>query len=126
MLDGLLFEEGSVWLFLLVTVVMGGWAGWMAARGIAKGWRPYWHCVPALLLVAAAVRFIHFALFGGHAALGPLLRRGRAGGAADRLGGVSRDAHPPDDEPVPLALREDLAADMASARVLSLRRFGSP
>ncbi|MCJ2026206.1 MULTISPECIES: DUF6867 family protein [unclassified Methylobacterium] len=65
MLDGLLFEEGSVWLFLLVTVVMGGWAGWMAARGIAKGWRPYWHCVPALLLVAAAVRFIHFALFGG-------------------------------------------------------------
>ncbi len=63
--EGILYEEGSIWLFLLVTVAMGGWAGWMAARGIAKGWRPYWQCVPALLLVAAAVRFIHFALFGG-------------------------------------------------------------
>ena len=63
--EGVLYEEGSVWLFLLVTVVMGGWAGWMAARGIAKGWRPYWQCVPAFLLVAAAVRFIHCALFGG-------------------------------------------------------------
>jgi hypothetical protein len=63
--EALLYEEGSVWLFLLVTVAMGGWAGWMSARSIAKGWRPYWHCVPALLLVAAAVRFIHYALFGG-------------------------------------------------------------
>ena len=55
----------SAWLFLLVTVVMGGWAGWMAARGIARGWRPFWQCALALLLVAAAVRFIHYALFSG-------------------------------------------------------------
>lgn len=65
MFQGLLHEEESAWLFLLVTVVMGGWAGWMAARAIARGWRPFWQCVPALLAVAAAVRFIHFALFGG-------------------------------------------------------------
>lgn len=65
MLQGILYEEESAWLFLLVTVVMGGWAGWMAARAIARGWRPFWQCVGALLLVAAAVRFIHFALFSG-------------------------------------------------------------
>ncbi len=39
MLQGILYEEESAWLFLLVTVVMGGWAGWMAARAIARGWR---------------------------------------------------------------------------------------
>ena len=65
MLQGILYEEGSAWLFLLVTVLMGGWAAWMAARAIARGWRPFWHCALALLLVAGAVRFIHFALFDG-------------------------------------------------------------
>lgn len=63
--QGIFYEEDSVLLFLLVTVVMGGWAGWMAARAVARGWRPYRACIPALLGVAAAVRFIHFALFSG-------------------------------------------------------------
>lgn len=63
--QGILFEEDALGVFLLVTVAMGGWAGWMTARAIAKGWRPFWQCLPALLVVAAAVRFIHFALFGG-------------------------------------------------------------
>ncbi|MFE1597933.1 DUF6867 family protein [Methylobacterium sp. ID0610] len=64
-MQGILYEESTIWLFLLVTVVMGGWAAWMTARGIALGWRPYWQVVLALLLLGAAVRFIHFALFGG-------------------------------------------------------------
>ena len=64
-MQGVLYEEGSLGVFLLVTLAMGGWAGWMAARALARGWRPYWQAVPALLLVAAAVRFIHFALFEG-------------------------------------------------------------
>lgn len=64
-MQGLIYEEASIGLFLLVTVAMGGWAGWMAARGLAKAWRPFWQIVPALLAVAALVRFIHFALFGG-------------------------------------------------------------
>lgn len=64
-MQGLIYEEDAIGLFLLVTVAMGGWAGWMAARGLAKGWRPFWQIVPALLAVAAAVRFIHFALFDG-------------------------------------------------------------
>ena len=55
-MQGVLYEEGSLGVFLLVTLAMGGWAGWMAARAVARGWRPYWQCVPALLAVAAAVR----------------------------------------------------------------------
>ena len=65
MLQGIVHEEASIWLFLLVTVLMGGWAAWMTARGIARTWRPYWVCVLALLVLAAVVRFIHFALFEG-------------------------------------------------------------
>ncbi|ACL56732.1 DUF6867 family protein [Methylobacterium nodulans] len=64
-MQGILYEESTVWLFLLVTVVMGGWAAWMTARGIALGWRPYWQVVLALGLLGLAVRFIHFALFEG-------------------------------------------------------------
>lgn len=64
-MQGFLYEEPSIWLFLLVTVFMGGWAAWMTARGIAKGWRPYWQAVLALVLLGLAIRFIHHALFGG-------------------------------------------------------------
>ncbi|WP_431310982.1 DUF6867 family protein [Methylobacterium nigriterrae] len=63
--EGLLFEESSIGLFLLVTVLMGGWAAWMTARGIALAWRPFWQSALALLVLAGAVRFIHFALFEG-------------------------------------------------------------
>ena len=65
MLQGILHEEDTILLFLLVTVAMGGWAAWMAARAVARAWRPYRACLPALLGVAATVRFIHFALFSG-------------------------------------------------------------
>ena len=64
-MQGILYEEPSAWLFILVTVVMGGWAGWMTARGIALTWRPVWQCVLALVVVAGVVRFFHYALFGG-------------------------------------------------------------
>jgi hypothetical protein len=63
--QGILYEEPSIWLFLLVTVIMGGWAAWMTARGMAKAWRPYWQAVVALAVVGLAIRFIHHALFGG-------------------------------------------------------------
>ena len=64
-MQGILYEEPSVWLFLLVTCVMGGWAAWMTGRAVALTWRPVWQCVAATLVLAGAVRFIHFALFEG-------------------------------------------------------------
>ena len=50
-------------IFLLVTVVMGGGAGWLAGRALAATWRPWWHVAGYMLILSAGVRFIHFALF---------------------------------------------------------------
>jgi hypothetical protein len=65
MLSGLLFEEDSIGVFLLVSVAMGGGAAWLAGRAVAQTWRPPWHLVAYMLILGAAVRFIHFALFDG-------------------------------------------------------------
>ena len=64
-MQGFLYEEPSIWLFLLITVIMGGWAAWMTGRAIALTWRPYWNLILYLFILGGAVRFIHFALFEG-------------------------------------------------------------
>jgi hypothetical protein len=51
------------WVFLLVTVIMGGLAAHATGSAIAATWRPRWQLVVYGLLIAAAVRFIHYALF---------------------------------------------------------------
>src|SRR5262249_52403885 len=42
---------------------MGGGAAWLAGRAIASTWRPWWYVALYMLVLALAVRFIHFALF---------------------------------------------------------------
>jgi hypothetical protein len=64
-MSGLLYEEDSLGVFLLVTVVLGGGAAVLAGRAVALTWRPWWQVVVYMLMLAAAVRFIHFALFEG-------------------------------------------------------------
>ncbi len=64
-LPQLLFEEGSFGVFLLVTIALGGGAAYMSGRAIAGTWRPWWHVAMYMLILAATVRFMHFALFGG-------------------------------------------------------------
>lgn len=61
---GLLYEE-SLGAFLFVTVALGGGAAWLSGRAVAQTWRPWWHLVFYLAILALAMRFIHFALFGG-------------------------------------------------------------
>jgi len=61
----LLYEEDSVGVFLLVTIVIGGGAAWLSGRAIAATWRPWWHIVAYMVILGAAVRFFHYALFGG-------------------------------------------------------------
>ncbi len=61
----LLYEEDSLGVFLLVTVVLGGGAAVLAGRAVALTWRPWWQVVVYSLMLGAAVRFIHFALFDG-------------------------------------------------------------
>jgi len=64
-MSGLLYQEDSVGIFLLVTVALGGGAAALAGRAVALTWRPWWQVVVYMLMLGAAVRFIHFALFGG-------------------------------------------------------------
>jgi hypothetical protein len=58
-----LSDERSLGVFFLVAVAMGGGAAWLAGRSIAATWRPWWHVAIYMLLLALAVRFMHFALF---------------------------------------------------------------
>ncbi|MBN9278786.1 MAG: hypothetical protein J0I57_14330, partial [Hyphomicrobium sp.] len=51
------------WVFVLVTVVMGGLAAYATGSAIAATWRPRWQLVVYGFLIACAVRFIHYALF---------------------------------------------------------------
>ena len=64
-MQGVLYEEPSIWVFLLITMVMGGTAAWQAGRAVASVWKPRWQMVFYVLLLGWAVRFVHFALFGG-------------------------------------------------------------
>lgn len=65
-MQGILYEESSIWLFLLVSVIMGGAAAWATGKSLAQTWRPFWQLVPYMFALGLAVRFIHFALFEGH------------------------------------------------------------
>ena len=61
----LLYEESSFGVFVLVTLILGGGAAALAGRAIALTWRPWWQIVAYMLVLGGAVRFFHFALFGG-------------------------------------------------------------
>ena len=51
------------WIFVLVSVVMGGGTAYISGRAIAQTWRPFWHAMAYALVLGLAVRFIHFALY---------------------------------------------------------------
>jgi branched-chain amino acid transport system ATP-binding protein len=48
-----------------MTVVLFGGAAVMAGQALARNWRPAWQAVPYALLLAAADRFLLYALFDG-------------------------------------------------------------
>lgn len=61
----LIYEEDSFGVFLLVTLILGGGAAYLAGRAIAETWRPWWQTVAYGFILGGAARFLHFALFGG-------------------------------------------------------------
>jgi small-conductance mechanosensitive channel len=65
MMESFIYEEGSFGIFVLVTIVLGGGAAALAGRAIATTWRPWGNVIAYSFILGAAVRFIHFALFGG-------------------------------------------------------------
>ena len=64
-LGGYVYEGGDnvLWIFLLLTVVIGGAAAYASGKAIAQTWRPFRQVPLYALLLAAGVRFCHFALF---------------------------------------------------------------
>jgi hypothetical protein len=50
---------------VLVTVIIGGGAAWLSGRAIAASWRGQSRVILTAILLGAAARFFHFALFGG-------------------------------------------------------------
>jgi small-conductance mechanosensitive channel len=64
-MQGILYEEPSIWQFFFVTFLLGGWAAWMTGRASAQTWRPKSSLVVFVLLLGIGIRFIHHALFEG-------------------------------------------------------------
>jgi Domain of unknown function (DUF6867) len=60
-----LFIENSPWVFLILTVLIGGTAAWLTGRALAIGWRPTWQIIFYMSLLGLVLRFFHFALFQG-------------------------------------------------------------
>ncbi|HTO31674.1 MAG TPA: hypothetical protein VL202_10930 [Pararhizobium sp.] len=64
-MQGILYEEPTIWQFMLVTVIMGGWTAWRTGKSCADNWSSYATLVAYTLLLGVAIRFIHHALFEG-------------------------------------------------------------
>jgi hypothetical protein len=62
----LILEGGdkSFWVYMLVTVMLGGAAAWASGSAIASTWRAPWQVLVAAFALACVVRFFHYALFG--------------------------------------------------------------
>jgi hypothetical protein len=58
-------SDDGLRVFLVLTVIVGGGAAFLAGRGLARGWKPFWRVFFYIALLAAAVRFFHYALFNG-------------------------------------------------------------
>jgi hypothetical protein len=66
---GLFVENTEGWngflQFLVLTVIMGGGAAFMAGQALASGWRSVARLIIYMLIFTAGLRFLHFALFQG-------------------------------------------------------------
>jgi hypothetical protein len=61
-MDGLIAEK-SFTAFFIVTVLLGGGAAFLAGRSLARSWRSLERLLLYMLLLGAAVRFLHWGLF---------------------------------------------------------------
>lgn len=57
--------EVTVWEFVFVTVILAGGAAYLTGRAVARSWLGAPTLIFYMVLLAAATRFIHFALFSG-------------------------------------------------------------
>ena len=60
--NGLLWEV-TFWEFFFVTVVLAGGAAYLTGRAVARSWNSGTQLAAYMIMLTAACRFIHFALF---------------------------------------------------------------
>jgi hypothetical protein len=58
-------SDDGLRVFLVLTVIIGGGAAFLAGQGLARAWKPFWRVFFYMALLAGAVRFFHYALFDG-------------------------------------------------------------
>lgn len=57
---------GTTWpVFIGVTLILIGGAGYMTGQALAGRWRPVWQVLPYAMLLGFADRFLVYALFDG-------------------------------------------------------------
>jgi hypothetical protein len=58
-------SDDSFRVFLVLTLIIGGGAAFLAGKGLARSWKPFGRVFFYIALLTAAVRFFHYALFDG-------------------------------------------------------------
>lgn len=58
-------SDDGLRVFLVLTVIIGGGAAFLSGKGLARSWKPFWRVFLYMALLAAAIRFFHYALFDG-------------------------------------------------------------
>lgn len=58
-----LFVQDNFGIFVVMTVVIGGGAAFLAGRALAIKWRPLWMAAAYMIPLGFALRFFHYALF---------------------------------------------------------------
>jgi hypothetical protein len=62
--NGLLWEV-TFWEFFWITIVLAGGAAYLTGRAVARSWDSAVQLTVYMVLLTAACRFIHYALFSG-------------------------------------------------------------
>ena len=55
--------QGNFMVFLVLTIIGGGGAAFMAGRALAIGWKPHLLLLAYMAIFGLGLRFLHFALF---------------------------------------------------------------
>ena len=62
-MENLLYEDGGLWVYVVVTVLLGGGGAYSTGRALARSWHDWPMVLLAMAGLAFGVRFIHYALF---------------------------------------------------------------
>ena len=95
----------AVDVFLIMTVIIGGGAAFLAGRNLASRWRPWWMPAAYMIPLGLALRFFHYALFDGELLVAALFHHRHGGAHCGRLARLPADHGQPDGQPVSLGLR---------------------